>query len=394
MGAANMTGGLATMHIGVIGAGHAGVEAARAAAEGGARVSLFSAEDCHPYYRPRLVALAFGQAEFEAIQMHPETWYGEHGIEIRRACAVESIDAGAKRVTAGGETFGFDGIVVACGSLPVVPPFAAGQESVLPLWSKADAVRIRAKVERGAHVIVLGGGILGIEAALRALDAGMSVEIVEKMTWLMPAQFCERASKVIESSLREKGIGVHLGRTVMAAEGGRGGQPVRLTLDDGQVREGKFCMLSIGARPRTTLAAGSGLAVERGVRVDASLQTSGAGVYAAGDVIQVGGVTRCSVRESTAQGRVAGANVVAHLAGRPSTEYSPSAAPLMFKSGDFEIYSAGEPGGEGRVEVVLEGSTDRVLRLLVMKDGRQVGVQMIGTREGLDDYVRLLAAPL
>jgi nitrite reductase (NADH) large subunit len=330
------------------------------------------------------VALAFGQAEFAAIQMHPAEWYDAQGIELRLNTPVEALDAGRRELTVGGVRERFDAIVLAVGACPVLPPFAAGGgAAVWPLWNVQHARAIRARVRRGRRLTIVGGGILGIEAALRGLEGGMTVEIVELMPRLMPAQFGARASTVLLRRLTEKGIRVTLGHGVRAAAP-VGDAAVRLELDDGRGIEAELCLVSIGARPDKTLGERAGLKGERGLLVDDALKTSSDGCYAAGDLIQVHGVTRCSMREATNQGRVAGANAALSAAGVERRVYRPETPSLSLRSGDFEIYSIGQPGGVGYEEHLLDGATELAVRSLILKDGIPMGVQMIGTRQDLD----------
>ena len=126
------------MRIGIIGAGHAGVSAARKAAELGAEVTLFSAEDVLPYFRPRVVALAFGLTDEESICMHPGEWYEEHGIDLRLSSPVSSIDTTAFTVSTqySENEEAFDALILAGGAHPVVLPWAQGLGSaVRPMWS-------------------------------------------------------------------------------------------------------------------------------------------------------------------------------------------------------------------------------------------------------------------
>ena len=374
------------MRIGVIGAGHAGVEAARTARVGGAEVTLFSAEDVLPYHRPRLAALAFGQADFAAIQSHPPAWYEREGITLRAPACATALNAEAATVVVEGRPAEFDGLVIASGARPSLPPFAAqGAPFVLPLWDAAHANAIRQRVVRGHRLVVVGGGILGIEAALRGLDAGMSVTVVEHLDRLMPVQFGASASTVLLLRLEEKGIAVILGHRINRADPGPAS--VALALDDGRRLEAELCIVSIGVHPDKRLAVAAGLAAERGVLVDRTLRTSSPRCFAAGDVIQFAGLTRCSAQEAATQGRIAGANVVAALRAEALQTYQPGSLPLVFRAKDFEIYSLGAPGGIGYEEHLLEGTTESVIRSLVLKDGIPLGVQMIGTRAGFDEYV-------
>lgn len=373
------------MKIGIIGAGHAGVEAAKAARESGADVTLFSNEHVVPYYRPRLVAMAFGQAEFSAIQIKPLDWYAQQKIELRLATEISGLAPLTRCVTTALGTEPFDGLVITMGSIPVLPPFVKeGGDFIWPLWNVGHAEAIRRHVGKGKRLVVVGGGILGIEAALHGVEAGMSVTIVELMSRLMPAQFGARASSALLRGLEERGIRVLLGHGIAAAK--PGAASVTLGLDNGELLEADLCLVSIGARPDKSLAIASGLACERGVLVDETLQTPVPYCFAAGDVIQMNGVTRCSIKEASAQGKIAALNLVAAIQGRAGQVYKPETIPLTFRSKNFEIYAIGEVSCPGSEEQILDGSTETLIRALVLKDGVPVGVQMIGTREGFDSY--------
>jgi len=243
---------------------------------------------------------------------------------------------------------------------------------------------IRKRVRKGARLVVVGGGILGIEAALHAIEAGMTVTIVELMPRLMPLQFGARASCALLRRLEDRGVRVLLGHGITGARTGEG--TVMLELDKGAPLEAELCLISIGARPDKSLATAAGLACERGMVVDEFLRTRFDRCYAAGDVIQFAGVTRCSMKEAGAQGRLAALNLIASLRGGERQPYRPETNPLTFKSKDFEIYAIGETAAEGSEEHLLDGSTETLIRAVVMKDNIPVGVQMIGTREGFDSY--------
>jgi NAD(P)H-nitrite reductase large subunit len=373
------------MKIGIIGAGHAGVEAAKAVRENGGQVTLFSNEEVVPYYRPRLVAMAFGQAEFSAIQIKPREWYAQQQIELRLATGIPSLDPVNLRVITEQGAEAFDGLILANGSVPVLPPFVKdGGDFIKPLWNVRHAEAIRRHVVKGGRLVVVGGGILGIEAALHGVEAGMSVTIIELMNRLMPAQFGARASLALLRGLEERGIRVLLGHGIVSAK--PGATSVCLGLDKGEPLEAELCLVSIGARPDKTLATAAGIACDRGVLVDARLQTPFAKCYAAGDVIQYEGVTRCSMKESAAQGKLAALNLIASLQGRAGLDYKPETVPLTFRSKNFEIYAIGEVSAPGVEEHILDGSTETLVRALVLRDGVPVGVQMIGTREGFDSY--------
>ncbi len=376
------------MKIGIIGAGHAGVEAARVAAAAGAEVTLFSNESVLPYFRPRLVALAFGQTAPDSLGIKPAGWYSDNHIDLILDAEVSALDAATRTVTVHGAKRTFDGLILTTGSKPVQPPFVSTLRGsrVLPLWDMAHALMIRDKLVKAGHCAVVGGGILGIEAALRAREIGMSVTLIERVGRLMPSQFGARASDVLRKQLEDKGVEVRLARSVTQAETTE--SHVDIHLDDGSVLSAAFCLVSIGTRPYAGLASAGGIALRRGVMVDPTLKTSAPNLYAAGDVIEFEGVSRSSVREATAQGKLAGENVVAALQGKEGTRFEPLLLPLTFKAGDFELCALGAPGGEGLEEQVLDVPVESAFRALIRHQGALVGVQMVGTRAGLDDFAR------
>ena len=207
------------MNIAVIGAGHAGVEAAKTIREGGGAVTLFSAEPVVPYYRPRLVAVAFGQAESSAIQIKPASWYEQQDFARRLDQKILTVSPRERMVVSSSGVESYDGLIIANGGCPVLPPFVAGGgDFIWPLWSLEHAMEIRRRIRPGARLVVVGGGILGIEAALHAVEAGLVVTMVELMDRLMPAQFGSRASSALRCRLEAKGVRVLLGRRVAGAQ--------------------------------------------------------------------------------------------------------------------------------------------------------------------------------
>lgn len=393
------------MRVGVIGAGHAGVEAAAAAAAVGASVTLFSAEPVLPYFRPRLVAVAFGQVTSEAIRMHPAQWYLDRGTTLRLDSRVAAFNAKKLSVIAGGEEQVFDGIVLATGMGPILPGFASGDvDRVLPLWTIDHADRIRARLRPGAQVVVVGGGAIGIEAALMAVSAGMRAVIIEKADGLMAGRLAPAASRALLGRLSEKGIRVLADTAVMQTETLGDGR-VLIKTDHGESVKAALAILCIGARSDVGLAQRAGLATGAGVIVDSRFQTSMPSVFACGDITNVAGSMTRTAGEAVAQGRIAGANLCAVLSGkaREMREYARSTDTISLKVEDFELHIAGRPAsppgssGAGRpaspdCEVrMLEGSDAGTCRLLIMKDGKTMGVQMVGTNRDFRKYVEAIA---
>ncbi len=376
------------MKIAVIGAGHAGVEAAVAAAAGGAEVDLFSNEAVPPYFRPRLIAVACGQAEPEAVIMHPAEWYGQKGVRLHLETPVVVFDPDSRRVVCKATDDAYDAVVLACGSLPILPRIEglADGMPVSPLWTMRDALALRGRITAGVRVLVIGGGVLGVEAALRAAEAGARPVIVERLPRLLGTVLGATAAAALLEQTAAAGVEVRCGRSVLMFRREASGAVTAL-LDDGAKVEADWVICSIGAAPNRTLPQASGIETDRGVLVDENLQTPWAGVFAAGDLAQRRGARiRCSARDAALQGKAAGANAAAFAANRDRQPFVPPRPLVMMKVGSVEAYALGEAGGaEEFAEVRLDdGSVRRICRLLVRRGDAIVGVQMVGSREGFD----------
>jgi NAD(P)H-nitrite reductase large subunit len=377
------------MRIGIIGAGHAGIEAAQAARQAGAAVTVFSAEAVLPYFRPRLVSVAMGQVAPEAIAMHPASWYEERGIGLRLATPVSDLDVAGRSVVAGGVREAFDALILACGALPICPRLTeeGGVPLIGTLWSMAEAIAIRAQAMR--RVVVIGGAALGVESALRAREQQLDVVLVERLPRLFPLLLGADAAGVVQRQLEERGVTVRTGQTVVAVTASAGGGRL-VHLSDGARLEADLVLCCIGAAPNLALARQAGLPVARGILTDGCLQAA-PGIFVAGDVCQVGDrPARGAVREAAAQGRLAGANAVAYAVGGALQPFVFSVVPLTVRGGGVEINAAGCPEGAGVAEQRLDdGTNPACFRALTRQvaGGRLTGVQMVGTREGFDALV-------
>jgi NAD(P)H-nitrite reductase large subunit len=380
------------MRIGVIGAGHAGVEAAWRARQAGAEVVLFSNESVLPYFRPRVVALAFGQTELEGIFLRPEKWYREHGLDLRLNCEVVQLDARAKALTADGRAERFDALVIATGAAPAL--LALGRDlpdDVIELWGVSQSLAIRRHLERTRCLIILGGGISGVEAALYAREAGPDVVLVEKLERLMSQQFGPNAAAVLQRRLQKAGVTILTGRYAQAAS--KPDDRLRVTLDDGRELIGDLILTTVGAVRPLQLFERAGLQIDRGIVVNEHMQTSVPGIFACGDIAQRDGVRANTVLRARTQGRGAGENAVAWAEGRPPAHVAEPVAPLLFKHRDTEIHSVGPATGANLEERVLTNDGENVYRSVLLENGALRGVQMIGSHEGFRQLADSLGRP-
>ena len=383
------------MKIAIIGAGLAGIEAAVAARKAGATaVTVFSRESFLPYMRPRLPEIAFGSGDISKIAIHPEDWYVKNGITLRLDTPVTHIEVGDMLVikTPDGDEMA-DALVFANGAgalKPVIPGLIASP-AVYTLWSADDARRLNSQIKRIRSIAVLGGGILGVESALRARKAGLKVHLIEKNARLMPLQFDQMASDVIRSTLEGFGVKIHTDTSLESASQVGSKLCLRLAGQE-KTLDVDIVLLTVGSRPNTALAQSAGLTCDRGIYVDETLQTTCPQIYAAGDCIQYGLQTRNSALAAIVQGRVAGYNAVVSTATGQFKTCPSDEIPLLFKGRDLELHSWGQTAENcvsAKIKRLDNGKTPGVIRLKVVRsDGVLAGVQMVGTGEGFDDLIK------
>ncbi|MEN6425317.1 MAG: FAD-dependent oxidoreductase [Phycisphaerales bacterium] len=369
------------MRIGIIGAGHAGVEAARHISESGGEVVLYSDESFYPYVRPRVVLLAFGRVDIDAITIRPERWYSDHKIDLRLECPVTHIDARGKVVTARGQQDKFDALILATGAGPFLLPFVQRlPEDVIPIWRAKDSLAFRRRLGDVRHLTILGGGISGLEAAAYSREVGIEVAVVEKAPYVMATQFGPVAAGVLAGHLRNQGVDLRTGRFVTAVSKSDG--RVKVTLDNGDELQSDLALTTVGAVRNTAVFSQAGLRTDKGIIVDEYQRTSEPGVYACGDIAQRNHIRTASIVLAAEQGRGAAFNAMATLTGGPLEPVADRAIPLSFKHDRVEFHSAGVPAGPGLQERVLSDDGQRVYRSVVLEGDIVRGVQMVGSREG------------
>ena len=271
----------------IVGAGMAGGKAVETLREEGfdGRVVLLGAEPERPYERPPLSKdYLRGEAERGAVYLQEDAgWYEQHDVELRTATTVESLDAAGRAVVlADGERLEYDALLLATGAEPKRPPIAgADLDGVHVLRSFADSDALRAVLDAGGRLVVVGAGWIGCEVAASARQKGMDVALVEPQSVPLEGVLGPELGAIYRDVHAEHGVALHLGTGVEAIEGA--GRAERVRTSDGTVLEADAVVLGVGVAPRTQLAEGV-LDVDNGILVDASLRASAEGVFAAGDV--------------------------------------------------------------------------------------------------------------
>lgn len=375
----------------IVGGGIAGVSAAQAIRKEmpDGEVHILSEESLPMYYRPRLIDYLAGQATLESLVVYRPEWYGDQGIHLHLGKKVVEIEvAGSRVVTADGERVPYDALLLATGARPFVPP-VPGLEVRPPVYTLRTAEEARAlygAARQAQSALVLGGGLLGLEAARSLAVLGLRVTVIEAGPYLLPRQLDARAAEILRLRLEGMGLAFSLGQPVQQVDA-RPGRGVAVSLQGGATLTADLMLVASGVRSRVELAAAAGCAVERGVVVDDRLATSLSGVYAAGDVAQHRGIVYGIWPPAMQQGRAAGAA----MAGKDPS-YRGSVMSHQLKVAGIDLVSMGEidPRREWEEEVV-EDRQAGVYRRLVKKDGRLKGAILIGDISGFRDLEKQIA---
>ena len=376
---------MATPHIAIVGAGHAGVEAAFALVKGGAKVTLFSNEPGLPYFRPRLIAVAFGQAEPDAIAIKPQNAYDEAGIALLHEPAA-AIDPAARTVNGRA----FDGLILATGSHAFVPPFKGRADRLHTLWTLADALKLRAVCAPGKALTIIGGGVLGLEAALRAAEAGLRVAVVEAAPGLASGSL-GGGEATLRRAIEEKGIALRIGVGVEEI------LSTGIRLADGREIDDDVLLCSAGARPNGI----PGHQDYLHVCGDLNLMPF-PGVYAAGDIALPGRSVHAqpytpyrSVRRAQLMGKSLGESLLSAYAGKGTYLWYEPVLPQLMKVGDVELHTLGDLRSPDLVERrVDDGSDPRVWKSVLWRGDLPVGLRWVGTRAGFADWEKRVCEAL
>ncbi|MEO5335287.1 MAG: nitrite reductase large subunit NirB [Magnetospirillum sp. WYHS-4] len=352
-------------------------------------ITVFGAEPHGNYDRIQLSHVLSGEKELAGIVTHPQSWYDDRGIHLIAGDPVESIDRELKLVASrSGVLVPYDKLLLATGSLPVAPPIPGIQlPGVVAFRDIGDVEKMVEASRRHRRAVVIGGGLLGLEAANGLARRGMSVAVVHLMPTLMERQLDATAGELLKRDLDGRGLSFFTNAQTEEIYGD--GRVQGLRLADGRDIPADLAVLAIGIRPNVALAQAAGLAVNRGVVVGDDLRTSDPAVFAVGE---------CAEHRGQCYGLVAPlwemAKVCAdHLAGQADSAYAGTATATRLKVTGIEVFSAGDfQGGEDCEEIVLHDRARGVYRKLVVRGGRLDGAVLYGDAADGGWYFDLLKA--
>ncbi len=326
------------------------------------------------YNRVLLSSVLAGDVAASDTLLKPASWWRDRGVTLCYGAAVTAVDIAARQVTLdGGRTLDFAKLVFATGSHAIRLPIPGAElPGVLTFRDLADVASISRAARCGTRVVVVGGGLLGIEAAYGLAKAGAKVTLVHLMDRLMERQLDARAAAMLKRAVESKGIEVLLDAATARFAGD--GRVEAVELKDGRQIAAEMAVISVGIKPNAEIAAACGVAVNRGIVVDDRLAASKSDVFAIGECAEHRGVCYGLVEPANEQAHV----LAGRLAGR-DLHYRGSVNATNLKVSGVHVFSAGDfLGAPGTESIVLTDAGLGTYKKLVVAGGRLVGAVLYG----------------
>ncbi|MHB8921526.1 MAG: nitrite reductase large subunit NirB [Halothiobacillus sp.] len=338
-------------------------------------ITVFGDEPYANYNRIMLSPVLAGEQTIPDIMLNDDDWYDRHGITLHKGVRVERIDRLTRRViTADGGSFAYDRVLIATGSRAFIPPLpGADLPGVVGFRSIADVDTMLKNCREDGHAIVIGGGLLGLEAAAGLISHGMNVTVLHRNGNLMDRQLDPAAGRLLEKSLEDRGITIRLNANTKNLSGVD--HVTGVTLTTGETLPADLVVMAAGIRPNIDVALNSRIYCEQGIVVDDTLQTYDPKIYAVGECVQHRKQCYGLVAPLFEQAKVC-AN---HLAQFGIAKYGGSMTSTKLKVTGVDVFSAGEiHAGEGHEEIVLADAARGVYKKVILRDNTIEGAVMVG----------------
>ena len=353
-----------------------------------ASIHIISEDKLLTYFRPQLSKFIGFPIDESKFLLSPESWYKEKNIKVTLNTKVKKINPAQKLILLGdGTIVSYKKLILANGSHAFVPPVPGNdKDNVFSLKSVSDAEAIKKQIPESKNAVVIGGGLLGLEAAWSLLNAGLNVTVLDRSGGLLSKQLDEEGAKIFSGLVDKSGVKVILNATTEEILGDKKVTGVRLA--GGQVVEADLVLFSSGVRPNKELAELSGIEVDKGVKVDDRMQTSAADVYACGDVAEFSGKVYGNWPAAMSMGKVAGAN--AFGTEMQFREFVPS---FSFDAMNIKLFSCGSFTEENRNIARRDPETGGYMKLY-FDDKKIVGGFLIGDTKRAPEVLNSVKAGL
>jgi nitrite reductase (NADH) large subunit len=349
-------------------------------------VAVIGDEPRLAYNRVLLSSVLAGETASHDIELRPAAWWRDRGVTLKYGCAATEIDVGRRELKiANEESVAFSRLILATGSTPLrlnVP--GADLAGVHTFRDSRDVDLLLTLAAQKKRVVVVGGGLLGLEAAYGLVKAGAPVTLIHLMDRLMERQLDAPAAELLKSLVEGKGIRILLNANTACLHGETRVEGVELT--DGRRIDADAVIFAAGIRPNIALARNAGLPVNRGIMVDDHLQTAAPDIFALGECAEHRGICYGLVEPAYEQARV----LAGHLAGRAAA-YQGSVIATNLKVSGVAVFSAGDfVGADGSEAIVLRDVSHGTYKKLVISNGRLTGAVLVGDTGDALWYLELI----
>ena len=352
-------------------------------------ITVIGEEPWGNYNRIMLSPVLSGEKTIDDIMLHPHAWYADKGIRLFAGDPAVRIDRPRKHVyTEKGEVISYDRLILATGSKPFVPPIPGSD--LKGVLSFRDIYAVNSMLDyckTWKNAVVIGGGLLGLEAAYGLKQQGMNVTVLHLMDRIMDRQLDSKASQMLKTAIEQKGITI---LTAANTEGliGEEGHVTQVKLKNGTVLDADLVVFAVGIRPNMTLAQSAGLRCNRGVLVNDTMQTFDPSIYAVGECIEHRGQTFGLVEPLWGQAFIC----ASHLAEHGSLTFKAPTVPTQLKVSGCDVFSAGdfEPK-EDFEDIVLNDEKRQIYKRIIIQKDKVIGAVLFGDTEDGAWYAELIA---
>lgn len=340
-------------------------------------ITVFGDEPYPNYNRIMLSPVLANEQTIDDIILNSREWYAENNITLHTDAYVNKIDR-VKRIvsTENGTTAEYDRLLIATGSKPFMPPIPGKDlDGVIGYRDIKDTNDMIAAAKKYKHAVVIGGGLLGLEAANGLKIQGMDVTVIHRNEWLLERQLDKTAGIMLQKSLEAKGLKFHLETNTETILGNKEGRVSGLNFKEGFEIPADLVVLAVGIRPNYALAESAGIHCDRGIVVNDTMQTFDPRVYAVGECVSHRGISYGLVAPLFEMAKVC----ATHLANFGIGAYKGSVTSTKLKVTGIDLFSAGDfSGGEGTEEIVLHDAVGGVYKKLVIQDDKIIGGVLYG----------------
>lgn len=361
----------------IIGGGVAAVSAADAVRSKNkmAEILIISKENMMPYYRTMLTEHLHADMTEEKLKIKKDKWYEEKNIKLIIGDTVISVVAKDKKITlSSGKEYSYDKLILATGSECFIPPIKNSVlDGVFTIRSMKDTEAVKEYVKKCKRAVVIGGGVLGLEAAWGLKELGLEVSVIEMMQRILPRQLDEKGSKMLEQAIVRSGVKVYKGVVVDHLEGEE--KVTSVVLEKGEHIMADLVVISAGILPNKQLAVDIGLQTGRGIIVNEKMETSEKDIYACGDAAEYQGNVIGLWQIAMEQGKTAGLN-----ASGDTAVYKEQIQPLNFDGMNIKLISIGLIGNGKECEEFVEDidTKKNIYKKLYFEENKLKGAILIG----------------